>query len=242
MRPGRVRLAQTADADCARLPRPLCESCGLSRPGVGRVVACGVGVAWWVCGRAVPGLCRPVRGPPENRGPGSPHQRTGVDGAALGWLWAALRGWAALACLRASPRPFSRPSWRGPQPGPPRDGPRRPSRPPRRGAAWCFPSAASPRFSPPPGQGDAKRPGGKWGTRLRARGVPPAAAGGERPAHTVGRKETRQSPSQRFALTAPFTQGGLYFVLYHLRLANSMHLRYDERNERSGGICIWWAA
>ena len=80
---------------------------------------------------------------------------------------------------------------------------------PRRGAAWCFPSAASPRFSPPPGQGDAKRPGGKWGTRLRARGVPPAAAGGERPAHTVGRKETRQSLRQRFALPPPFTQGRL---------------------------------
>lgn len=36
-------------ADWRRLPRPLCELCGLPRPGVGRGLACGGG---WLCGCA----------------------------------------------------------------------------------------------------------------------------------------------------------------------------------------------
>ena len=132
--------------------RLLCELPGLPRPGVGRVAACGVGVAWWVCGRAVSGLRRSVRGPPGGRGPASPHKSAGVGRAALVWLWAALRGWAALACLRASRSPLIPPHFAGPPVGP-AAGWAAPSV--SAAAPWfvgfCVPAAASPR--PPPWAG-----------------------------------------------------------------------------------------
>ena len=105
-----------------------------------------------MCGRAVSGLCRSVRGPPGGRGPASPHKSAGVGRAALAWLWAALRGWAALACLRASRSPLIPPHFAGPPVGP-AAGWAAPSV--SAAAPWfvgfCMPAAASPR--PPPWAG-----------------------------------------------------------------------------------------
>lgn len=174
-------------ADWRRLPRPLCELCGLPRPGVGRGVACGGGVALWVCGRAVPGLRRPVRGPPENRGRGSPRKSAGVSRAALHFGRAALRGWAARPPFRVSRLPFFPPHFAGP-PAAPAAGWAAPSVP---AAAPWFSCAASrrrlkPRFSPRAGRG-TKRPRAQRGTRLRPRGDYAACGRREKTARLRGR-------------------------------------------------------
>ena len=144
-------------------------------------------VALWVCGRAVPGLRRPVRGPPENRGRGSPRKSAGVARAALHFSRAALRGWAARPPFRVSRSPFFPPQFAGP-PAAPAAGWAAPSVP---AAAPWFSCAASrrrlkPRFSPRAGRG-TKRPRAQWGTRLRARGDYAACGRREKTARLRGR-------------------------------------------------------
>ena len=138
-------------------------------------------VARWVCGLRRGGSAPPVRGPPGGRGLGSPHQRTGPVGPPAGWLRAALRGWAALACLRASPAPFLPSQLAGP-PAEPAAG--WAASPVPVAAPWpargCVPAAAPPR--PPPWRGAARHSRAMGRNAPHAiRGVPPLRRRGFRP-------------------------------------------------------------
>ena len=121
-------------ADCRRLPRPLCELCGLPRPGVGRGVVCGGG---WLCGCAAAPFrvcAAQFAGRPKTGGAAAPAKARGSPGPPC-TLAVPPCGGGQPSCRSGCPgRPFSRHNLRGPQPRPPRGGPRRPSRPPRRGS------------------------------------------------------------------------------------------------------------
>ena len=175
-------------------------------------------VARWACGLRRVGPVPPVRGPPEGRGHGSPHQRTGPVGPPAGWLRAALRGWAALACLRASPAPCFPSQLAGPPAVP--------------AAGWAAPRPAGPRRVPVGGasrrrlrpvllRGVGRRgiaaPWGEFAPRhvgvfRRCGGGASARCGGRRPLLRVSTRYKQMGQRPRRHTRRRFNKTAIYFV------------------------------